>query len=384
MEILVVLEEYIQGISVKDIFSDTHQYSGGIGRLTVFNEIRKILEGRIYIYGNIAKDTCGNVSSINDLEGINPDVIIYNNPPTLKSLLKFHVRYPNAKKIIWFGNPIKKYMLGYLYLNLIDEFVCVSKYHKSIYNEFKIKERISYIYSGTNIKENNVKIEQKDQNKYCWISAPVKSKGIQNLFSLWEAILSINSSAKLDLFGSLGLHGGDENKIFQDDIAKLAAKYFEDPAFANSVKIRGLVSKSELYACIAESRYCIVNLNYEGSFETFCASAIEAQQLGCCVIGGDYGSLPEVTMPGISSILLRRSDFQQRERLLRKLSQKLKQNFVIPVELTSQYEIAKIWCDRFRTSRPRYRYPSLRDVILILGSAMIEVFRDRYVFQRKK
>ena len=383
MNIIVVLEDYIRGINANDIVYDKHKYSGGISRLKVFEKISEKLEKKVYIYGNVFVGECKGLQTINILDyRLNPDVIIFNNAPKFKTLIKINKIFPKTQKIIWFGNPIHHYMFSYLYLNLIDKFVCVSKYHKCLYDSYKIKDRISFIYSGVNVKRLKLERQVKDRNKFIWISAPVKSKGITNLFPLWEKILSINPKAKLDIFGSLALHGGSDQKIFENEVQVIVDEFLKDRKIAKSINIRGWVDNKTLYESIASASYSIVNLNYEGSFETYCQSAVEAQQLGSFVIGGNYGSLPEVTKPGVNSILLNKNDFYNGENLKAKLKQKLDSKYKISPQLTSYTLSAEAWLQVIQKPKPLYRVPSVREIFYIILTFVKYSFKNRYRFQR--
>jgi glycosyltransferase involved in cell wall biosynthesis len=383
MRILVILEDYIRDINAENIVHNQHKYSAGMTRLKVFEKISEKIEQNVYIYGNIAAGECGGLQTINKLSvSLKPDVIIFNNAPKLKTLLRIYKNFPKCRKIIWFGNPIHHYMFSYLYLNLVDHFVCVSKYHKRLYENYKIKDRISVIYSGTNLYDVSRAPKKKKDNQYLWISAPVKSKGITNLFPLWKNILSINPQAKLDIFGSLALHGSGSQGIFEPDVEALADEFLSDKRVSGSVRLRGWVERDVLFKSIESARYCIVNLNYEGSYETFCCSAVEAQQLGSFVIGGNYGSLPEVTQPGINSILLDKVDFHDDQTLQTKLQQKLYTKHQISTELTSLTLSADAWLETIRQNNPNYKAPSVRDVFYILATAIKYAVKNRYSFQK--
>jgi glycosyltransferase involved in cell wall biosynthesis len=384
MKILVILEDYIKGISAEDIVKNKHKYSAGITRLKVFERVSEKIQRNVYVYGNIPNSEYGGLETINKLDfSFRPDVIIFNNAPKFKKILQIQKKFSKCRKIIWFGNPIHHYMISYLYLNLIDNFVCVSNYHKNLYNNYNIKDRISFIYTGTNISESRPILKNKDKNQYSWISAPVKSKGITNLFPLWRQIISVNPKAKLDIFGSLALHGGNDERIFEKDVKGLADKFLNDKTISDSVRLRGWVEKEELFRSIENSRYCIVNLNYEGSFETFCCSAVEAQQLGSFVIGGNYGSLPEVTQPGINSILLNKADFYDERSLKMKLQQKLTTNYQIFPKIKSLTLSADDWLQTIRQTNSKYKAPSFRDLFYIISTAIKYIVKNRYSFQKE-
>ena len=164
----------------------------------------------------------------------------------------------------------------------------------------------------------------------------------------------------------------------------MADEFLSDKRVSGSVRLRGWVESEVLFNSIESARYCIVNLNYEGSFETGCASAIEAQQLGSFVIGGNYGSLPEVTQPGINSILLDKEDFYNDQTLQKKLQKKLNSRHQISPELTSFSLSADAWLETIRQTNPNYKAPSVRDVFYILATALKYTVKNRYSFQKAK
>ena len=150
--------------------------------------------------------------------------------------------------------------------------------------------------------------------KVGYIGALKQSKGFHHLANVWPRVREAFPEAKLMVYGSGSLYGGELNMIsdadrdYQRQILQPLGGSMQSAA-GLGVEFMGSVSKAELFDCLPSWRCAVVNPCGVGeSYETFCVSAAEASMSGVPVIGGAYGGLSEVVGHGKSGLLVRNND----------------------------------------------------------------------------
>ena len=73
---------------------------------------------------------------------------------------------------------------------------------------------------------------------------------------------------------------------------------------AHGIEFAGLLPIGEVFRALHRAAVVVVNCNWEGSTETYCRSALEAQASGAPVVGAARGSLPEVIRDGATGLLV--------------------------------------------------------------------------------
>lgn len=152
-------------------------------------------------------------------------------------------------------------------------------------------------------------------DRVCFLGATVSEKGFHHLVKSWPEVRRTRPSAELIIMGSSRLYArgravgplGLGNPEFERDHI---VPYWGDSEVSLErlgVHLMGLLPPSGVRDVLKRCAIAVVNpCVRNGSYETFCVSAIEAQAAGCAVVGGRRLGLRETVRHGETGILIRR------------------------------------------------------------------------------
>ncbi|MCC6356833.1 MAG: glycosyltransferase family 4 protein [Verrucomicrobiae bacterium] len=151
--------------------------------------------------------------------------------------------------------------------------------------------------------------------RVCFLGATISQKGFHHLVKAWPAVRRARPTAELIVIGSSRLYGVDR---------PLGPLGLSDPEFESEhvvphwgpsmtdlerlgVRLKGLMAPVALRRVLRDCAVAVVNpCVRNGSYETFCVSAIEAQAAGCAVVGGRRLGLRETVRHGQTGVLIKR------------------------------------------------------------------------------
>ncbi len=153
--------------------------------------------------------------------------------------------------------------------------------------------------------------------RVCFLGATIPEKGFHHLVRAWGCVRKACPGAELTVIGSSKLYSCDR---------QTGPLGLGDPAFEREeiqphwgrgasdlerlgIRLAGLLSPIGVMETLQTCRVAVVNPSARnGSFETFCVSAIEAQAAGCPVVGGRRLGLRETVRHGETGILIQREE----------------------------------------------------------------------------
>lgn len=151
--------------------------------------------------------------------------------------------------------------------------------------------------------------------RVCFLGATISQKGFHHLVKAWPVVRRARPTAELIVIGSSRLYGVDR---------PLGPLGLSDPEFESEhvvphwgssmtdlerlgVRLKGLMAPVALRTVLRDCAVAVVNpCVRNGSYETFCVSAIEAQAAGCAVVGGRRLGLRETVRHGQTGVLIKR------------------------------------------------------------------------------
>jgi glycosyltransferase involved in cell wall biosynthesis len=149
----------------------------------------------------------------------------------------------------------------------------------------------------------------------CFLGATIPQKGFHHVVRAWPEVHRRLPDAQLMVLGSSRLYGrlrelgplGLADREFEErEVIPYWGRCPEDRC-ALGITVSGLISPMEVAGTLRDCAIAVVNpCVRNGSFETFCVSAIEAQAAGCAVVGGRRLGLRESVRDGETGILIRR------------------------------------------------------------------------------
>jgi glycosyltransferase involved in cell wall biosynthesis len=247
-----------------------------------------------------------------------------NDPKLLKLLLNNSNK--SKKYIVWMHNtPPFKWLCKIEKSKSLFKLIAVSDSQRLSLAHTKIYNKIISI---PHFVEINKKLKKNINNskQIIFIGALVPSKGFHLLAQIWPNIHSKYPDWKLKVIGGTDLYH-KLNKIKDAHIYKyenfflsyIGGSYHNAKKF--KVTFTGSISKKKVLSEILEAEFIIVNPNYKNSYETFCISAAEGLLYGKAILGGNFGSLPEVIKHCVGG-LLHNNNIQFKENLLKLIQNK--------------------------------------------------------------
>lgn len=144
-----------------------------------------------------------------------------------------------------------------------------------------------------------------------------ESKGAHRLLQMWPCVLKQLPGATLTIAGSGRLYGQDRHLgPFGVAEPEFERRYLQPLADrfgsleAAGLRLAGLLAPVDLRELYQGAALGLVNLNWEGSTETFCCTAVEMLAVRTPVLSFARGGLPETIGRSGGAVLLRNSDLQ--------------------------------------------------------------------------
>ena len=252
-------------------------------------------------------------SAVDRIGGV--DLFVFNNQQAAPELSFLPI--PGARaKAMWAGNPFPASWLDWLGSRHLDRIVCVSHNHREFYRPYPNFHRVEMSYSGVDLDLLDLIPDQERQGGLVvFLGAPRRTKGFQNLLKAWPRVLEARPTARLLVLGTATLHNPGASVGWTGALDAHFEAEFLDPLLGPSrspshvsIEFAGLLPLREVFLKLRQASVAVVNCNWEGSFETYCRSAIEAQASGTPVVGAARGSLPEVVHHGETGILVDHPD----------------------------------------------------------------------------
>lgn len=312
--------------SVRHLYMGENRFGASVGRLRIlFWLLARCHE--VHLVGNVAdgewqglKATAG----VNKLESIlgnclgeEPTVLVLNNPPNQSQWSKIQKwKTDRLRIVLWAGNPLDWVWLWRAVASELDRIVCVSHAHREAYRLYPGFEKIEMIYTGADTDLiATVPAQAASDCTVLSVSVPRRTKGFHNLLRAWQIVKKRVPDALLRVCGSACMHTPDavlgRTGVLDADLeAEFPDLFGSHPHSTKGagIELLGARTLKEVYADLKAAKVAIVNVNFQGSAETFCRSAVEAQVAGVPVVGTARGSLPEVVAHGKTGFLVDKED----------------------------------------------------------------------------
>jgi len=306
-------------ISLENIWSGQHGYGGSVARLRILFWLAE--RGHdVHLIGNVQSGNLRGVtasSGITLLEsgtlhaGTEPAALVLNDAPSDEDWQKI-TRFPNITRLYWAGVQFPFKWLERIRDGSLHRIVCVSRYHRDLYRVYPGFEHVEFSYSGVDLDLlEKATPSELPGNTVLSVSIPRRTKGFHNLLEAWKYIHQRLPNARLRVCGAANMH--DPNtRIGRTGVLDAELEAAFPDFFSNSpetckqygIELMGTRSLESVYSDLKAADVAVVNTNWDGAFETYCRSAVEAQVVGTPVVGAKRGSLPEVVQDGVTGVLI--------------------------------------------------------------------------------
>lgn len=324
MRFAFYLADYVKSFSLQGLMDGDIGAGGGVVRSRILFWLAK-LGHEVLIINHEDEDFVKDVRSvrvghfteipevIDNLNGV--DLFVFNYDDYSSRLGDLPV--PGARaKVIWAGNAFPPDFALKIDNRRIHRAVCVSYAHRESYRLYPNYSRIEMTYSGIDLDflDKSPSVERED-NLIVFLGAPRDTKGFHNLIKAWPLIRGKRPQARLRVLGSAKLHDPAARLGWTKVLDESFEKEYLDPVVGPSrdlermgIEFAGLIPSRDVHVELKRAAIAAVNLNFTGSFETYCRSAIEAQASGTPVVGAARGALNEVIQDGETGVLVENSD----------------------------------------------------------------------------
>jgi glycosyltransferase involved in cell wall biosynthesis len=250
-----------------------------------------------------------------------PDVMVFQC--SVESMRKVLVHFSNSRKLFWDQIGVDYRFLDLVASRQLDELICVSGSARELFRSTSAYQHTRSIYNLSDDIYLKPEPRKPDGKTVLFVGALRPEKGFDRLALAWPIVYAAFPDARLVVAGSISLHHGRVGAGvlgLGDYQTKVIAPFQEWAKRARAdVVFLGAVGARELLGLHPTSVACVVN---PLGGETFCCAAVEAQLCGNPVVSVCAGALPEVTEPGMTSLLVERDSAQALAeailRLLRK------------------------------------------------------------------
>lgn len=304
-------------VSLEDIWSGRHRYGGSISRLRILFWLAAAGH-EVRLYGNVlpgrhrAVVAAAQEPPISSRPGDN-EIVIFNNPPPDSVWFQWRDSERRPPALIWAGNPFDPRWLRRVDERCLLGFVCVSQWHRDLYRLYPAFESVEVCYSGcdTDIME-AVVAERFDRPTVVFASIPRATKGLHHMIRAWPLVRMRIRDARLVVCGSASMHdpgaqlGG--TGVLDASLEAMLPEVLETLIREDAIQFLGVQDLASAYRAMKGADVVAVNCNFNGSAETFCRSAVEAQFAGKPVLGAARGALNEVVQGGVSGLLVERPE----------------------------------------------------------------------------
>lgn len=252
---------------------------------------------------------------IRRISGIAPDVLVVSGGTgeffqnTTRRL---------ARAIVWqLQNPWGTTLIAdRLSGGILDQIVCVSQSHRWFYRREKFYNRVTFIHNGVDANLFATLPEGvAPAHRVLYVGATVPEKGFDRMLRIAREAYRLNPSVQFAVAGGISMYRTNVQlgssailpKEFEnrDDVRENL--FTEQGGMQSWLSLLGSLPMKELVHEMSRSSLVLVNPNIQGSFETCCNAALEAQAAGTCVVGAWYGALPEVVRHGETGLLVKSS-----------------------------------------------------------------------------
>lgn len=306
-------------VSLENILSGQHGYGGSVARLRILFWLAE-REHDVHLIGNVQSGNLRGVtasSGIDLLESVTlpvrtePSILVLNDAPSDENWQKI-AHLPNIIRLYWAGVQFPFKWLERIRDGSLHRIVCVSRYHRDLYRVYPGFEHVEYSYSGVDLDL----LEEATPSELAGhtvlsVSIPRRTKGFHNLLEAWKYVHQRLPNARLRVCGAAQMH--DPNtRIGRTGVLDAELEAAFPDFFSNSpetcrqygIELMGTRSLESVYSDLKAADVAVVNTNWDGAFETYCRSAVEAQAAGIPVVGAKRGSLPEVVQDGVTGVLI--------------------------------------------------------------------------------
>lgn len=243
------------------------------------------------------------------------DLFTFNNSPDAPTLASLDLPGVRAK-VLWAGNPIPPDWCLWANDRRIHRIVFVSHSHRDAYRIYPTFRRFEMIYSGCDLDLlDEMAAADPQDGLVVFLGAPRVTKGFHNLLRAWPEVRRAVPGARLQVIGATSLHDTRIPTGWSGVLEPQLEREYLEPSLGGSRDIRalgiefaGLLPMVEVFRTLRRAEVAVVNCNWDGSTETYCRSALEAQACGTPVVGAARGSLPEVIQHGVTGLLVDEPD----------------------------------------------------------------------------
>ncbi len=308
-------------ISLGNIWSGQHGYGGSVARLRLLFWLME--RGHdVHLIGNVQS---GNLRGVTASSGVDllesgafhdkkePFILVLNDAPSDENWQKI-AHLPNVIRLYWAGVQFPFKWLERIRDGSLHRIVCVSRYHRDLYRIYPGFEHIEYSYSGVDLDllEEATPSELPDYTVLS-VSIPRRTKGFHNLLEAWKYIHQRLPNARLRVCGAAKMHDPNtkvgRTGVLDEELEAAFPDFFSNPPETcqqHGIELMGTRTLESVYGDLKAADVAVVNTNWDGAFETYCRSAVEAQAAGIPVVGAKRGSLPEVVQDGVTGVLIDR------------------------------------------------------------------------------
>lgn len=246
------------------------------------------------------------------------DAIVFNNRDRDESMAGVtRCSELDLPVIVWDQNgPAPDMRCFFSHMDIVRRIVCVSQSHADTFRDHPIFEKIAAIHNALTFDAGTGDVSFDSRaSRVCFLGATIAQKGFHHLVRAWPEVRAACPSAELLVIGSSRLYDvgretgplGLSNPAFERDFVAPCWGTSPDDLARLGIRLAGLLPPVQVASALRGCLIAVVNpCARNGSYETFCVSAIEAQASGCAVIGGRRLGLRETVRHGKTGILIRR------------------------------------------------------------------------------